>query len=287
MSGLSTELEAALSAMEASFHVRLIGTFDKDLVWAPADVQAARWLAENHPEFDQFPVKDGDKTVGVLVRNGDYGSKFVFEAMQGLREGLIVSADMPIRNLILHLIDNHFRLVLRGGRIDGLVTQSDLLKLPVRMLLFGLISHLELCLRALIRERMPAQEWMEALQPERRKALKSDLKRLSKARLEPDLLEFTNLSDVVDALSGQPELGVNFKAEMDSIRRLRNDLAHAKTYISSPADVRQFADRFKTIQYWIDSISALVKGPSRLTEPFWPIRGKLPSGISVQEGDNL
>jgi hypothetical protein len=41
MAGLDTELEAALKAMEASFHVRLIGTFAPDLVSAPANVEAA------------------------------------------------------------------------------------------------------------------------------------------------------------------------------------------------------------------------------------------------------
>src|SRR5437899_10933759 len=103
MSGLSTELEAALSAMEASFHVRLISTFDEDLVCAPADEEAARWLMANHPDFDQFPVKEGDATVGVLLRKGDHRSRTVLESMQPLREGLIVSADMPIADLIPEL----------------------------------------------------------------------------------------------------------------------------------------------------------------------------------------
>lgn len=57
------DFEAALQAMEASFHVRLIGTFEPDVVCAPADDDASRWLARANPDFDQFPVKKGESTV--------------------------------------------------------------------------------------------------------------------------------------------------------------------------------------------------------------------------------
>lgn len=69
MAGLDAELEAALMATEASFHVWLIATVAPDLIWAPPNVKATRWLADNHPDFDQFPVKDDDGTVGVLLRD--------------------------------------------------------------------------------------------------------------------------------------------------------------------------------------------------------------------------
>src|SRR5258708_6144342 len=108
MTALSRELNAALKAMELSFHVRLIGTFDDELIWAPSDVEAVPWLDANYPDFDQFPVKQKDGTVGVLLRGGDHTGKSVSKAMRPLREGLIVSADMPITDLITQLSDNHY-----------------------------------------------------------------------------------------------------------------------------------------------------------------------------------
>src|SRR5882762_9339855 len=107
MAGLDIQLNAALKAMEASFHVRLIGTFPPDLIWAPADAEAEPWLAEHNPDFDQFPVKQGDAAVGILLREGDYGGKTILEAMRPLRDGLIVSADMPIAQLIPQLRESH------------------------------------------------------------------------------------------------------------------------------------------------------------------------------------
>src|SRR5262245_38750167 len=106
---LDVEFEATLKALEASFHVRSISTFSPDLEYAPADENAAEWLDTNFPEFDQFPVRDGTSTIGILERNGPVGRKSVREAMHPLRDGLVVSADMPIADLIPQLRDSHFR----------------------------------------------------------------------------------------------------------------------------------------------------------------------------------
>jgi hypothetical protein len=217
----------------------------------------------NNPEFDQFPVKQGPATVGMLLRQADHERKTVYEAMQPLSEGLIVSADMPLADLIPQLRDSHSRLVLRGGRLDGLVTQSDLLRLPVRMLLFGLISHLELCLRSLVRKRIPLPKWLELLPADRRREITGKLREFADARFEPDPLEFTNFSDVLNMLALQSDLGLGgrFKTETDAIRDLRNDVAHAKTFVASVDDVSRFVDRFTYIRDWIGRISAMLKAP--------------------------
>src|SRR5207244_4303316 len=113
ITGLQDNLEGALAATEASFHAHLIATFEPSLVAAPAGVDAGSWLAANHPEFDQFPVKQGSATVGVLLRQGDASGKTMRHWMQPLSEDIIISADLPITDLIPLLRKNHFRLVLR------------------------------------------------------------------------------------------------------------------------------------------------------------------------------
>ena len=126
-------------------------------------LDATTWLANSNPDFDQFPVKQGDATVGILLRQGEHDGKTVREAMQPLREGLIVSADMPIADLIPQLRESHYRLVLRGGCIDGLVTQSDLLKLPVRLVVFALITHLEQIMTDVVSGHWPNDSWFAKL----------------------------------------------------------------------------------------------------------------------------
>jgi hypothetical protein len=259
MAVLDGELDAALKATERSFHVRLIGTFAPDLICAPAHTKAASWLAKNYQDFDQFPVRDTEGTIGILLREGDHREKSVRQAMLPLSEGLLVSADMSIADLIPQLHASHFRLILRGGQIDGLVTQSDLLKLPVRMLLFGLISHLEMCLRAVIRERAPWPLWLKSLKPDRRKGVLSRLAKLKDARFEPDPLEFADFADAIDVLAQQPDLGDEFRREATPVQTLRNDIAHSKTFISFAADVRQFIDRFTKTRDLIELLSGMLK----------------------------
>jgi hypothetical protein len=63
---LLRQLDAALHAMELSFHVRVIATFGNDLVCAPANAESSQWIKVHGADFDQFPVKNGIETVGVL-----------------------------------------------------------------------------------------------------------------------------------------------------------------------------------------------------------------------------
>lgn len=257
---LDAELDSALRAMEASFHVRLIGTFTPTLVFAPAGADARSWLADNYLEFDQFPVQRQGATVGVLDRRDHPAGACVAEVMTALHEDLIVSADMPLADLIPVLHTTHYRLIVRGGHIDGLVTQSDLLKLPVRMLLFGLLTHLELCLRELIRQQMRPDDWLALVDPRRRLALGAEVGRLQAGRFDLNPLEVTNLSDVIAVLEHKRLFNGRFRTEMDEIRKLRNSVAHAKTYVASPQDVVGFAKVFASIRAWIFTLSQQLGG---------------------------
>jgi hypothetical protein len=259
---LDAELDAALSALGASFHVRLIGTFEPALLWAPVDVPASKWLAQNNPDFDQFPVRHADTTVGVLLRAGDHGGKTVGEAMQPLREGLIVSADMPIQELIPQLRENHHRLVLRGGRIDGLVTQSDLLKLPVRLVVFALITHLEKVMSDLIQTRWPDDSWLDAVSPGRRSKIIAKEDALRARGMNPPKVELTDFCDKRDLckqlVTSTPKSA--FVSDLEALEELRNQIAHASTFVDQSQDrtsVAAFIAKFESARRWIDELSRL------------------------------
>ena len=268
MGNLDAELDAALAAMGASFHVRLIGTFEPDLVWAPVDAMATRWLAENNPDFDQFPVKTGSATVGVLLRHGDHGEKTVGEAMHPLREGLIVSADMPIQDLIPQLRETHHRLVLRGGSIDGLVTQSDLLKLPVRLVVFALITHLEQVMADLILAHWNDGSWIALLNDERRALLLEKEEDLRRRGMNPPRTELTEFADKRGLCKRLVEGSKSrFVEEIDHVRDLRDQIMHAATFLdqsNNKTSVAAFADTFESAKRWIGELSRLAaqrKGP--------------------------
>lgn len=261
MTGLSAEFEAALKALGASFHVRLIGTFDPDLVWAPAEAAAAPWLAENYPDFDQFPVRRGDGTLGVLLREGDYGGRKVGEAMKPLREGLVVSADMPIADLIPELKENHYRLVLRGSRIDGLVTQSDLLKLPVRLVVFALITHLEQVMADVISARWQDDAWFAELGEGRQSKINAKESELRGRGMNPpkiELMDFADKRDLCRKLFDGSKS--KFRGELSNLRDLRDQLAHAATFVDrsdGKTGVVAFVEKFESATYWIGELTKL------------------------------
>jgi hypothetical protein len=229
---LTNELESSLRAMEQGFLVQLIATFGGDLVCAPAEASAVQWLAEHSTDFDQFPVRQGDETIGILDRRDEHGNRSVLEAMQPLREGLIVSAHMPITDLIPKLRESAYRLVLRGGRIDGLVTQSDLLKLPVRLVSFALITHLEQVMAVMIAKRWPDNTWFSKLSEGRRKKLNDKLEDLTKQKMNPPLLELSEFSDKRNLCKELLAEGKsNFIDQLEELRVLRDQIAHAATFI--------------------------------------------------------
>jgi hypothetical protein len=261
MAGRDAEFEAALQAMQVSFHVRLIGTFEPDVVCAPAEADAATWLANSNSDFDQFPVKHGDATVGILLRQSGHTGKTIREAMQPLREGVIVSADMPIADLIPQLRESHYRLILRGGCIDGLVTQSDLLKLPVRIVLFALITHLEQIMADLISVRWPDESWFGKLTEGRQtNIIKKETELRSRVMNLPkiELTEFCDKADlckqIVDGSKSR------FKEDLESLRVLRDQLVHAATFVDDSdvkTGVAAFVDKFESAKRWIDKLTKL------------------------------
>ena len=129
---------------------------------------------------------------------GDYPGRLVRDAMLPLSEELIVSADMAIAELIPRMRTLPCRLILRGDRIDGLVTHSDLLKLPVRIVVFGLLTHLETVMADLVSTHWPADEWLTALGPGRRAKLLEKETVLRQRGLNPPRIELTEFADKRD-----------------------------------------------------------------------------------------
>jgi hypothetical protein len=219
------------------------------------------WLAENNPDFDQFPVKHCDGTVGILLRAGDHSGKTVLEAMQPLREGLIVSADIPIADLIPQLRENHCRLVLRGGHIDGLVTQSDLLKLPVRLVVFALITHLEQVMADAVSVRWPNDSWFAELSQGRQSKIIKKESDLRGRGMNPPRIELTEFSDKRDLCMRLIDSSKSrFEEELDSLRDLRDQIAHASTFVDrsdGKTGVVAFVDKFESAKRWIDELTKL------------------------------
>lgn len=263
MGDLDAELQAAMSALEASFHVHLIATYKPQLRCIPHDAVAAEWLETANADFDQFPVTDHDSVVGLLYRHDLRSSGTAEDAMYPLWEGVVVSSNMPISELIPEMGGLKARLVLRGAKVDGLVTPSDLLKLPVRLCVFSLLTHLEQVMAELISTRWPGDAWKDLLSAGRQTKIAEKQADLQARRMNPPLLELTDFADKRDLCRKVIEDGKKkFDRELNALRDLRDKLAHASSFIDERQGhqgVNEFVNQFQSARRWITQLNELTR----------------------------
>lgn len=238
---VSVPVDLELARFEESASVRLAMTFDVQTceVGDPVGAVVAK------PELagiDFVPVRKRGSVVGVLARADAMGrlGATVAEVMQPLASEIFVAGSEPLLPVIEALDQEpQFRLVIESRRVLGILTLSDLQKLPVRSLLFGRIAHLELLLMAVIRRRTGGtpERWLPLLNQARSERTKAKFAELRKSRSELDILEATDFCDkrdLIAALGGLP--GWSMKQLEKVLRRteeLRNQVAHAAGYADS------------------------------------------------------
>jgi PII-like signaling protein len=197
-------------------------------------------------DFDQIPVKDGARIVGVLERSNP-------TQLRRLDDSLLVSADDLLSHFIHTVHKQPYRLVVDKTAIAGIVTWSDLLKLPVIVFAFSLVAELELAMNQRIKQRYgDTEKWLELVDD--KKAVHKIAVRRQKLASQNLVLPVVELADLIDkAKVFRQILGTrrDFDADLESIRDLRNDVAHVKDIVRSEADLKRFVSRVDTAEVWL------------------------------------
>ena len=258
--------EAALAeAMARGFPVRLIGTFDGLVTCGidePLDAVMARQDAQ---PFDQLPVIDEGLIVGLLRRRNLAQHKpttgCVRDAFERLDETMLIAADAGILGFLLGAKQHPCRLILDGERITGLVSKSDLQKLPVRSLLFHIVTHLELSMAAWIRRHFPDDAvWLGVLTKSRRRAVEARYLGLAEARLAVDRLTATMFADkraIILRTGALPVSHNRAKADFEAIEALRDAVAHVGDYALTQEAADRTIDTVALTRFWIEALRRL------------------------------
>lgn len=216
----------------------------------------------SHPDlqdFDQIPVRKNGHIIGVLEKASCPTSGLVEECMQTLDDTILISAHTPLTQFIPLLQDRPYRLVLGGKEyhgINGIVTRSDLLKLPVRLYAFSLVTHLELLMSEIIQSQLANKEdWWAMLSPGRRKKIEEKMDCLKQRNFNPPWLELTEFSDKRTILKKHLSLRKAFEDELKEVEELRNKVAHAGNYAGNEAEILQFISRLRSTQHWIEDLT--------------------------------
>jgi hypothetical protein len=228
------QLEQLRELTEREILVRHIATYE---LYAPGPEEDAETVRQKMEKLniDVAPLKEQPYyhryIVAKELANGHCG-----KCAHSIDVTMIVAETLPVVDLFEMLQKRPFLFVLQGRSIGGIVTKADLQRVPVRILMFGLITLLEMNLRESIRQRYTNNDWIDMLSEKR----KEDVKGLQVERQKKDasigLLECTQLCDLKEIIACDPLLqkifaGLSknqFRNRLERIEYYRNNLAHAQ-----------------------------------------------------------
>lgn len=229
--------------------VSLISTPRDELKMCSLDESLSGVVARNTEHYDYLPVtaKKGEKIVG-LLHTGDFADKSspagrIRNHCRPLSEEYLIGADTSILDFVKEADRRPCRLVVSGTRIVGLVTLSDLQKLPVRASLFALITGLEIAMSEAIKKEFPTGEaWFDLLTDSRQRKIKEESENSEQAGGFVDKLLFTQFGDKVKILVKSSCFSLSKKklrSQLKEIQTLRDNLAHANEYAATPPEARE------------------------------------------------
>lgn len=265
---LAADEAAFTAALERGFPVRLIGTFEGLVSCGIDETLAAVEARAEAQAFDQVPVVEDERIVGLLRRRPRPlpAEGIVRDVFDRLDETMLIAADASILGFLLGAKTHPCRLILDGERITGLVSKSDLQKLPVRSLLFHIVTHLELAMAAWIRRQFPDDAtWLGVLTDSRRRAVEERYLGLAEARLAVDRLTATMFADkraVIVRTAALPVSRNRAKEDFEAIEALRDAVAHVGDYALSQEAADRTIDTVAFTRFWIAALRELEIDPS-------------------------
>jgi hypothetical protein len=245
----SNLFDRTLRQYESAYTVEMISTFSlvecHDAAQGPA-------LFAAHPNVDQVPVRRHGAICGLLER-----AQPTVEIP--IREGMLVASEESLLTFIPSLKERRYLLVLRQRQICGIVTRSDLVKLPVRILAFTLVSHLESLMTDFIKTAYDGLSFLETLTDGRRAKFNERLNDLRARKLDPAPVEVLLFADKRDAIACLDRFERRFDDDLHEIEKLRNDVAHAVMYANDHDAVVRFLQRLELAEHWIGAISQAMR----------------------------
>jgi len=262
----------AFEALQRVLRVSLIATPRARLEKCRPEESIAAVQRRNTRGYDFLPVVESDAEDAAIV--GLFHAKsyqarpsvdgIVRHKMDKLSDANLIGADASILDFLSEVSSRPFRLIVSGKRIDGLVSWSDLQKLPVRAALFGLITGLEIVMAAAIRSGYPTgDDWLCHLSSGRRNKVREKFESSRENDSEVDALLFTEISDKATIIRKSWNLGESqkqLKQHFRRIRKLRDKLAHANDYATTHDDavgvcgtVRKLLEMQRTISKQMDA----------------------------------
>jgi hypothetical protein len=230
------------TALHSGLTVQLISTPASSLTTCTSDEEISDVLERSPEDFDFIPVIDDNRRfIGMFNASSQRGSRTlatIWRYFVPLSEEYLIGADASILDFIIDADQRPCRLVVSGAKIAGLVSLSDLQKLPVRAALFALITGFEITMSEFIKKKYPEDVgWLKVLKSERQQKIRDEM---SKAKADNGFVEallFTQFFDkttIVARLFSESQRK-SLEVKLRRIEHLRNHVAHANDYAATPS----------------------------------------------------
>ena len=206
-------------------------------------VEKARWIMVRNG-FHCLGVEENGRIFGYVRREDVEDSKgraSLRELVRIFRIGEIVSETTSIIEVMFLLKERDRVFVLEGDEINSLVTRADMQKTPVRLLIFGLLSLLEMHFTRIIRIYMSGNSWTQYLSESRLEKAEEIFKFRIEANQEIDLLDCLQFCDKRDIILNNEQIFgmLSFpsknkaKKTLRELEKLRDHIAHAQDLLGS------------------------------------------------------
>jgi hypothetical protein len=182
-------------------------------------------------DFDHVPLTDesGRVITGIYARG---------IGPVELQETMFMSAGAPLIDFLETADRQRFRLLVEGGAVTGMVTLSDVQKLPVYALLFGLLVAVQLLLMDWLRQASgdTPDAWLDHLGPRQRGMIERYWQDAVQRDLAIDKLALASFGHEIQAAEG---MGL-FKGhderyrEIKGLKELRDLVCHAAEFAPTP-----------------------------------------------------
>lgn len=249
-------LGITMAGLEAGFKVADIAAFPVET--RDAHAKASKVLAEESlAEFDCIPVREGDRIIGALERRSNHIQGTAKDCMRPLDDSMLVSAQEPLISFLSVFGNSPYRLVVKGTEVRGIVTHSDVTKLPVRLMAFTLVTHLEIVMAQVIRKECPnASQWMNLLYSKQRKRVEDLYKQREDENIHLTMkLDVTSFGHKMTMITTLQDLDEHLTDQLAQVKKLRDSLDHARDFVDDAGGVRGFLDRFRLAEEWIQTLS--------------------------------
>jgi len=218
-------------------------------------------IAESLVSFDaERPVSEGlgilrrnqfrvagireDGVITGYIKTGELGDGFgaCGDYRRDFDDGEVIAADADLSQTIRALSRRQRLFVTAFGKVNGIVTWTDLQKPPVRMWLFGVITLIEMAFTQMIATWFPDDAWIRLVSQSRlskAETLLAERRRLNDGGTVQllDCLQFSDKGQIlVKDEDARRVMGLQSKREGDrlirDLGRLRDSLAHSQDIVT-------------------------------------------------------